>query len=119
MFGRRSHGPAPGARGRRLLLFAGLLAVVVVGRGAAEAAGRWRLAVNLTDSLPNWAFVIDGRDRCRNGGSIVRSRNDRFRARPRIFDWRLDGVCDAAASAARHHQLRGGLRSLRQRETRH
>lgn len=44
---------------------------VLAARGAADAASRWRFSLNMTDSLPNWAFVIDAEDRDPARGELV------------------------------------------------
>ena len=72
MFGRRASPPVmPARRGRRLLLLSGLLALVLAGRGAADAAARWRFSVNMTDSLRHWAFLVDRRDTRPQRGELV------------------------------------------------
>ena len=55
--------PTPAVRPRRLLILSTVLVVVLGGRSLAETATRWRLSINSTDSLPNWAFLVDRYDR--------------------------------------------------------
>lgn len=73
MFGRRAHPPMRLAfvRARRVLMLSALLALILLGRGAADTAARWRFSINMTDSLPNWAFVVDLRDRRPDRGELV------------------------------------------------
>lgn len=59
------------ARPARIITLALILAAVVFARVAADAAGRWRFSVNLTDSLPHWAFLIDRADRSPDVGQLV------------------------------------------------
>lgn len=73
MFGKRAHPPMRlgFVRSRRLLMLSALLVLVLAGRGAADVAARWRFSINMTDSLPNWAFVVDLRDRRPVRGELV------------------------------------------------
>lgn len=74
MFGRRASIPSARprcVRHRRVLILSGVLALLLVGRGVADAAARWRFSVNLTDSLPNWAFLVDRADRTPERGELV------------------------------------------------
>jgi conjugal transfer pilin signal peptidase TrbI len=60
----------PGS-GIRLIVLGTALAVLLAGRAAADLEDRWRFSVNLTESLPNWAFIIDLHDRTPTRGELV------------------------------------------------
>jgi len=72
-FGRRRQPPPRHRllRWRRLAILSALLVGVLAVRGATDAATRWRFSVNLTESLPNWAFIIDRHDRRPQRGELV------------------------------------------------
>lgn len=53
------------------LIFAAT-AVLLAGRTVVVAAGRYRFGVNETTSLPNWAFVVDLKNRSPRRGELVR-----------------------------------------------
>lgn len=74
MFGRRAIPPGVRlrfVRHRRVLVLSGLLVALLAARGLADVAARWRFSVNLTDSLPNWAFLVDRHDRAPERGQLV------------------------------------------------
>ena len=73
MFARVDHAPGGAGlgRGRRLLLLTAMLCVVLIIRGAVDAAARWRFSINMTESLPHWAFLIDRADRLPARGEFV------------------------------------------------
>lgn len=58
-------------RWRRVLAAIGLFVMVVAAKGVMTAADRYRIGVNVTESLPNWAFVTDSRNRQPGRGQLV------------------------------------------------
>lgn len=61
----------PAGRVRRLALLTAILLAVLTCRGLADAAVRFRLSINTTDSLPNWAFIVDQSNRSPRRGELV------------------------------------------------
>lgn len=55
----------------RLVTLAVILGAILGARGAIDLAGRWRFSVNLTDSLPNWAFIVDRANRRPQIGELI------------------------------------------------
>jgi conjugal transfer pilin signal peptidase TrbI len=56
----------------RTLIVAFTICVAILGaRGLADAAGRYRFGVNETESLPNWAYILDLHDREPKRGSLL------------------------------------------------
>jgi conjugal transfer pilin signal peptidase TrbI len=55
----------------RLLTLLAILATVLAYNGASQALGRYRFALNQTESLPNWAFIADQANRSPKRGQLV------------------------------------------------
>lgn len=61
----------PPLRLRRLLLLGFALIAVLGVRSLLDAGARWRLSINTTDSLPNWAYLVDRYERQPARGELV------------------------------------------------
>jgi conjugal transfer pilin signal peptidase TrbI len=55
----------------RLKLVMLVLVLVLLGRGVTDTLARYRFGINETESLPNWAFITDVRDRKPVRGDLV------------------------------------------------